>query len=181
MMGGMVPAELAEHLDDVQVVDVRWPNEWAAGHIEGSLHLPQDTLDDHLHELDRHRPVVAVCRTGHRSGMAAEWLCADGFEAENLEGGLLAWVEAGLALTADGGGPGRVVDPEPPPDDRPEEHQRLQSELLSVLFAVQDHFGDREPSDEEVRTFLRQRLIDQGRSPEDADRFLAEMDKPETT
>jgi rhodanese-related sulfurtransferase len=176
----MGPAELAEHLVDVQVVDVRWPNEWAAGHIEGAFHVPQDTLDDNLGEIDRDRPVVAVCRAGHRSAMAAEWLRADGFQAENLEGGLLAWVEAGLPLTADSGGPGRVVDPDPPPDDRPEGQQRLQTEMLSVLFAVQEHFGDREPSDDEVRGFLRQRLIDQGRSAEEADRFLTEMDRPET-
>lgn len=172
----MTPAELAgarrrhegEHEGDrVQLVDVRWPNEWEAGRIEGAVHIPSDELDDRLHELDPDRPVVTVCRTGSRSAAAAEQLRAEGFTVENLEGGVQAWVDQGLPFD------GQVVDPEPPPDDRPPELQRLQAEFLDVLMAVQEHFGDRDPSDDEVRAFLRQRLIDQGRSPEDADEFLA--------
>jgi hypothetical protein len=105
-------------------------------------------------------------------------LRADGFDAENLDGGLVAWADAGLPLVTGDGAAGQVVDPEPPPDDRPVEQQRLQNELMSVLMAVQDHFGDREPSDDEVRAFLRQRLIDQGRSPAEADEFMAGLDEP---
>lgn len=173
----MEPTELADRLNRVQVVDVRWPNEWAAGHIDGARHIGQDELDDRLAELGRDTPIVTVCRSGSRSAVAAGWLRDDGFQAENLEGGLEAWVAEGLPLVADDGTPGRVVEPQPPPDDRPEQQQRLQSELLSVLFAVQERFGDREPSDEEVRAFLRERLISEGRSPEEADEFLAEMDE----
>ncbi len=172
----MDPHELRRQAGAVQIIDVRWPNEWDAGHIEGSTHVPQDELDDHLEELDKNRMTVTVCRTGNRSGVAAETLRAEGFRAVSLEGGLVAWADAGLPLVASDGTAGRVVEPEPPPDDRPETHQRLQEEFLSVLFAVQDHFGDREPSDEEIRSFLRQRLIDEGRSPEEADEFLARMD-----
>lgn len=168
----MTPAELelAARQGDVQIVDVRWPNEWDAGHIEGALHIPQDELDDRLAEIGHGRPVVAVCRSGGRSAAVAEQLRSEGFRAESLDGGLLAWADAGLPLT------GPVVDPEPPPDDRPVAHQRLQDELLSVLFAVQEHFGEREPTDEEVVAFLRQRLIDEGRTPAEADEFLARMD-----
>jgi rhodanese-related sulfurtransferase len=171
------PNDLAERLTSVQVVDVRWPNEWAAGHIDGARHIPQDQLDDRQGELDRERPVVTVCRTGNRSAVAASWLRDDGFQAENLDGGLDEWAAAGLPLVAPDGTPGRVVDPEPPPDDRPEEQQRLQAELLSVLFAVQERFGDREPTEGEVRAFLRERLIGEGRSPEEADEFLARLDE----
>lgn len=174
----MDAARLAGLLPGTQIVDVRWPNEWDAGHVEGAVHIPPDELDDRLDELDRDRPVVAVCRTGSRSTLAAESLRADGFDADSLDGGLLAWAEAGLPLVASDGSAGRIVDPEAPADDRPEAHQRLQTELLQVLFAVQEHFGDQEPTEEEVRAFLRQRLIDQGRSPDEADRFLAEMDSP---
>ena len=176
----MGPTDLAERLTSVQVVDVRWPNEWTAGHIAGARHIPQDELDDRLGEIDHERPVVTVCRTGSRSALAAEWLRDDGFKAENLEGGLEAWAVAGLPLVTDDAAPGRVVDPETPPDDRPEEHKRLQTELLGVLFAVQERFGDREPTDDELRAFLRQRLIDQGRSPDEADEFLAQMDEQRT-
>lgn len=173
----MGPEELARRRHEVQIVDVRWPDEWEAGHVEGAVHVPMDDLDDRLDELDRDRPVVTVCRSGSRSSSAAEQLRADGFAAENLDGGLLAWADAGHDLTASGGGPGTVIDAEEPPDDRPEHLRRLQSEFLGVLMDVQAHFGDRDPSDDEVRAFLRQRLLDEGRSPEEADDFLARMDE----
>jgi hypothetical protein len=49
-------------------------------------------------------------------------------------------------------------------------------ELASVMEAVEERFGDREPSEDELRTFLRERLVAEGRSPEDADRFLDELE-----
>ncbi len=171
----MEPAELRERRQGVQVVDVRWPNEWEAGRIEGALHIPLDELDERLDEIDRGRPVVTVCRTGSRSSTAAEHLRAEGIAAESLDGGLQRWADEGLPLAAADGTPGTVVEPEPPPDDRPIEHQRLQAEMMSLLFDLQDHFGDRDPTDEEVRAFLRQRLIDEGRTPEEADEFLARI------
>lgn len=173
----MEPNTLAERLEAVQVVDVRDPNEWEAGRIEGALHIPVDDLAERVGELDRDRPVVAVCRSGNRSGRAAEWLREEGFDAENLEGGMQAWAEAGLPFTAADGGPGRVAEPEPPPDDRPEEMQQLQAGFLDVIFAVNERFGGRQPSEEELRGFLRERLLSEGKTAEEADQFLAEMDR----
>lgn len=168
----MTPEELARRRDEVQVVDVRWSNEWEAGHIEGAVHIPVDEIDERLDDIDRSRPVVAVCLSGSRSADAAETLAAAGWEAENLDGGMEAWADAGLPLVRDGGEPGEVVEPE-----EPLEHlQRLEKEFMKVLFEVEEHFGDREPSDEEVRTFLRQRLIDQGRTPEEADALMASVE-----
>ena len=175
----MTPGELEARREETQIVDVRWRGEWEAGRIEGAVHIPQDELDDRLEEIDHRRPVVTVCRTGTRSGTAAEQLRAQGFQAENLEGGMVAWADDGLAVTTPEGAPGTVADAEPPPDDRPVEHQRLQAELLSLLFDVQEHFGEREASEEEIRGFLRQRLIREGRSPEEADKFLAQMGETE--
>lgn len=151
-----------------QVLDVRWDSEWAAGHVPGSLHIPIDELDDRLAEIDPERPVVVLCRTGSRSASAGQQLRAEGFDASSYEGGLLAWVEAGRPFD------GEVAEAEA--DARPEGLQRLESEFLSVLMAVQERFGDTEPSDEEVRAFLRDRLVSQGRTPAEADRFLEEMD-----
>ena len=155
-----------------QILDVRYPNEWAAGHIEGARHIPGDELEDRLDELDRDRPIVTVCRSGARSAEAAAFLTAEGYDAQNLEGGMQAWAEAGLAFRASDGSAGAVVEPEAPPDDRPEQVQRLQGAYLQAVFAVQEHFGDREPSDEEVRAFLRDRLIAEGSTPEEADQAL---------
>ena len=174
------PETLARNMGKFQVVDVRYPNEWEAGHIDTALHIPHDDVFDRIGELDRNRPVVTVCRSGSRSAEAADDLAGEGFDVENLDGGVQAWAARGMPLVAADGSPGAVAEPEPPPDDRPERMKRLQSEFLDVIFAVQEHFGDREASEEEMQAFLRQRLIDEGKTPEEADKFLADMDGPST-
>ena len=153
----MDPATLASEMGRFQVVDVRYPNEWKAGHIEGAVHIPGDYVFDRVGELDPTRPVVTVCRSGSRSAEAATDLASEGFDVQNLEGGLEAWVAEGLPIWTDEGSTGRVADPEPPPDDRPPELQKLQNDFMEAAFAVRDHFGDREPSEEEVLGFLRER------------------------
>jgi hypothetical protein len=132
-----------------------------------------DYVLDRVGELDATRPVVAVCRSGSRSAEAAEELSGEGFDVRNLRGGMEARAARGLPLVGADGSPGTVAEPQPPADDRPEAMQRLQGEFLEVVFAVQEHFGGRDPSEEEIQAFLRQRMIDQGKSPEEADRFLA--------
>jgi rhodanese-related sulfurtransferase len=166
---------LARQRNEVQIVDVRGPDEWEAGHVDGSVHIPADELEDRLDELDRSRPVVTVCRSGNRSTDAARVLKADGFRAESLEGGMLAWERSGLPFAASDGTPGRVADPEPPPDDRLDGHQRLQADFMSLVLEVQEHFGDHEPSEEEIREYLRERMVREGRSREEADEAIARI------
>jgi rhodanese-related sulfurtransferase len=101
---------LAEHLDEVQIVDCHEPEEWVAGRIEGSIHLPLNSiLAGAIDELDPTRPTVVVCRTGNRSELGALMLKARGFEAHNLERGLEEWAAEGLPLTTPDGQPGRVA------------------------------------------------------------------------
>ncbi|HWI04867.1 MAG TPA: rhodanese-like domain-containing protein [Acidimicrobiales bacterium] len=166
----MDPHTVADRLDQVQLVDVRYDKEWQAGHIEGALHIPEDDLEDRLDELDRNRPVVTVCRAGTRSQEAAEWLRGQGFDAQSLDGGMLAWKWAGLPMT------GKIVEPDPPVGLDDEEMQRIHHQFIEIALAVQERFGvGVQPSEEEIRGFLRERLISEGRTPEEADRFLAEM------
>ena len=153
----MDAATLAREMGQFQVVDVRYPNEWEAGHIEGAVHIPADYIFDRAGELDPTRPVVTVCRSGSRSAEATKDLAREGFDVQNLEGGMEAWVAEGLPIRTDEGHPGRVVEPEPPPDDRPPEMQKFQNDFMEAAFAIRDHFGDREPSEEEVLAFLRER------------------------
>lgn len=166
------PQALFDRRAEVQVVDVRYPNEWEAGHIDGAVHIPRDDLDERSDELDRDRPVVTVCRSGQRSAEAASALADEGFHAQNLDGGLQAWAAQGLALVADDGRSGSLAEPEPPADERPEHMQQLQSEFISTTLAVQEHFGDHQPTEQEVRAFLKQRLIDEGKTPEQAEEML---------
>lgn len=91
------------------LVDVREPDEWRAGHVAKSRHIPLSHLGDHLNELPSDRPIITVCRTGRRSGIAAKTLNGKNFQAANLTGGLHAWAAAGLPVVAEGGAPGRVI------------------------------------------------------------------------
>ncbi len=101
---------LAERLDDIQVLDCREPYEWQAGRIEGSIHIPLNTLlSGAFGDLDPNRTTVVVCRSGSRSELATLMLQARGFEAYNLAGGLEQWEAEGRPLTTPDGEPGRVV------------------------------------------------------------------------
>ncbi|HEU5003262.1 MAG TPA: rhodanese-like domain-containing protein [Actinomycetota bacterium] len=116
----MKAEELQERQRDVQLLDVRRSNEWAAGRIDGAVHVPLHELADRLSEVDPTRLVVVTCRTGPRSLQAAELLEAQGFRIDTLEGGIRAWVEHGLPIIAADGSAGSVVDPEEePPADAP--------------------------------------------------------------
>lgn len=89
---------LFNHQDAV-VLDVREQSEWADGHIAQAKHIPLGKLKDRLKELDKYkdRPIVAVCRSGNRSGHACGQLKKAGFEnVHNLSGGMQAWEQAGL-------------------------------------------------------------------------------------
>lgn len=74
------------------LVDVRQPDEFAAGHIEGAMLIPLDTLEANLAKLPKNVKLVVYCRSGHRSGKAVTILMAHGYDrAVSLNGGYLAW------------------------------------------------------------------------------------------
>jgi rhodanese-related sulfurtransferase len=106
--------QLAPRFDDYQVLDVRHPHEWEAGHIPGSVHLPLDQLGIHLDEVAAGRPLMLVCRSGPRSVLAATYLGGLGRQVDHLEGGVSAWSDAGLPFEASDGAAGRVVSPDLP-------------------------------------------------------------------
>lgn len=91
-------AELLQLASGLQLIDVREDDEWAAGRIAGALHLRLADLAQRADEIDRERPVVFYCRSGSRSGMAADAFAEAGYQAHNMTGGLQAWVAGGLPL-----------------------------------------------------------------------------------
>lgn len=100
------PQQLAHQLHDrrVRLVDVREPDEFASGHISGSLNLPLarisvETLPD--------GPVALVCQSDNRSGRALQELSRSGARGDlyDLEGGLIAWQRAGLPVERRAGAP----------------------------------------------------------------------------
>ena len=82
--------------DDVILLDVREDDEFKAGHIPGAEWIPLGQLSSRLSELPKDKTIVAVCRSGNRSGQATELLRQNGFDAHNMQGGMNSWVQAGL-------------------------------------------------------------------------------------
>lgn len=78
------------------LIDVRTPDEFARGSVPGACNIPLDTLPDQLANLDPTRDIITICHHGRRSLQAAEFLCAQGFCAKSMSGGIDAW-----ALTID--------------------------------------------------------------------------------
>lgn len=101
----MEPRDAWERRDDVQFLDVREPYEWAAGHIAGATHVPMQELSERRDEIAEDRLVVCVCRSGARSAMVTEALVRAGYDAENLEGGMVAWASADFPFETSGDGP----------------------------------------------------------------------------
>jgi len=93
------PDELAARMesDDLMVLDVRDDDEFAEGHIPGSVHLPYGELPDRQGELPRDREIAAICSGGKRSGLAASILQREGFERvlHVANGGVGTWRRSG--------------------------------------------------------------------------------------
>ena len=98
---------------DAVVLDVREDDEWAAGRIAGAVHIPMNRVPHRLHyepgPITPDTPVVVVCKVGGRSAVVTAWMRQQGYDAVNLEGGMLAWQHARRAMEADGGADPRVV------------------------------------------------------------------------
>jgi rhodanese-related sulfurtransferase len=85
------------------VIDVRAPRERADKSIDGTTHLPLNTLPSGLSDVPRDRPLVVFCAGGYRSSIAASLLQRDGFtNVSELAGGIAAWEAAGLPLNGSG-------------------------------------------------------------------------------
>ncbi|MBF8266793.1 MAG: rhodanese-like protein [Dehalococcoidia bacterium] len=77
------------------VIDVRDPNEWAAGHVKGAIHVPVDDVLARIGELPRDKDLLFICAQGVRSGLACEMAAALGLDMErlyNIEEGTATWI-----------------------------------------------------------------------------------------
>jgi hydroxyacylglutathione hydrolase len=87
--------------DAVEVLDVREKDERDEGYIPGSRHIPYRLVRAYRDELENGRPVVTICSSGARAGVAASVLASEGVDARPvLDGGIDDWQERGHPLTA---------------------------------------------------------------------------------
>ncbi len=96
----MTVPELHERRDDVQVLDVRERDEWDAGHLPGSVHVPYHDLDAIPEGIDPTRPVAAICGSGQRSAVAASLLKRLGARdvIHVVDGGVPRWRREGWPI-----------------------------------------------------------------------------------
>ncbi|BBL71617.1 rhodanese-like domain-containing protein [Methylogaea oryzae] len=89
--------------EDTLVLDVREPDEYAKGHIDGARLMTLGRVAERAHELESHKnkPIVVVCQSGTRSPEACKILMKQGFnQVHNLAGGMMEWEEAKLPVTS---------------------------------------------------------------------------------
>ncbi|MCB9185395.1 MAG: rhodanese-like domain-containing protein [Flavobacteriales bacterium] len=86
--------EFSKHIGNAQVLDVRTPQEWNEGIIEGATmaNIYDQDFEAQLGKLDKEKPVAVYCKVGGRSGQAMAKMKEMGFkEIYNLKGGMDAW------------------------------------------------------------------------------------------
>ena len=78
------------------IVDVRQPAEVGTGSVPGAIFIPLTEFGRRYHELPQDRPILTICRSSHRSPMAARQLQKAGYDVVDVAGGMQAWQAAGL-------------------------------------------------------------------------------------
>jgi rhodanese-related sulfurtransferase len=83
-----------------RVFDVRQPDEYEEVRVPEAVLVPLAELPEEIEQFEGTDTIYVICRSGSRSRKAAEFLRANGVDAVNVAGGVLAWVEAGLPTEA---------------------------------------------------------------------------------
>ncbi|MBM2840696.1 MAG: rhodanese-related sulfurtransferase [Bacteroidetes bacterium] len=89
----------------VLLLDVRTPEEYnnELGHVANAILIPVQELEQRVSELEQYKgkTIIAICRSGNRSGKAADLLARKGFTALNMEGGMIRWNDEHLPVARD--------------------------------------------------------------------------------
>jgi rhodanese-related sulfurtransferase len=103
----VTPGDVAE---GTYLLDVREPDEWAAGHAPGAHHLPMMEIPARMAEVPTDAEVVVVCRSGGRSGQVVSYLMGNGWDnVRNLDGGMQRWAASGREVVSENGQPAQVL------------------------------------------------------------------------
>lgn len=101
-----LPTELSE---SVILLDVRENEEWQQGHAPGAVHIPMAEVPSRIEEIDANAELYVVCKAGGRSLRVVEYLAQIGYAATNVDGGMLAWHDAGRPLVRDDDAEARIL------------------------------------------------------------------------
>ncbi|MFG6490955.1 rhodanese-like domain-containing protein [Microbacterium sp. P03] len=95
-MKSITVQQLSER-EGVPLIDVREPDEYAAGHVPGAVNLPMSTIGERLDDLPDGAFDV-ICQVGGRSGRVVQALEARGYDVTNVDGGTGEWIQSGYPL-----------------------------------------------------------------------------------
>ena len=111
MFGPQVPSVTPDEVTDgAYLLDVREPDEWAAGHAPGAHHVPMMEIPARMAEVPTDVEVVVVCRSGGRSGQVVSYLMGNGWDnVRNLDGGMQVWAASGREVVSENGQPAQVL------------------------------------------------------------------------
>jgi hydroxyacylglutathione hydrolase len=90
----MTVHEVKEQADELQILDVRSPDEWKNGHIPGATHIFLPEVPKKTSQLNKKKPVAVYCDSGYRASLGASILKKEGFEVHNVPGSWQAWKNA---------------------------------------------------------------------------------------
>jgi len=101
--GQLTPQQAQARIEasSITVIDVRQPDEYAAGHVPGAINIPHDQIDQHLQQIStlKQKPVLLYCRSGRRAAMAEEALSKQGFtRLYHLQGDIQGWQASQLPV-----------------------------------------------------------------------------------
>ena len=92
----IAPKEFKEKSIDNTIIDIRTPNEFLEGHIDGAVNInyfDKNFLDE-ISKLDKTKPIFMYCRSGNRTSLASKKISKLGFEqVYDLQGGILNWIK----------------------------------------------------------------------------------------
>jgi rhodanese-related sulfurtransferase len=100
-----LPAEFGA---DAVLLDVREDDEWQRGHAPGAQHIPLGDVPARMGEIDTDKQLYVICHAGGRSLRVSQYLQRNGYEPINVDGGMLAWSQAGRPVVTDSGAAGTV-------------------------------------------------------------------------
>ncbi len=92
----VTPAEFKERSVDQTIIDVRTPEEFREGYLEGSVNIDfkNKSFLDQISKLNKTKPVFIYCKSGGRSSLASKEMIKLGFqEVYDLEGGIVNWIK----------------------------------------------------------------------------------------
>ena len=90
------------------LLDVREDDEWRLGHAPGAQHIPMGDVPARIGEIDPDLDLIIIYNSKESSKRVAMYLQRNGYEAANVDGGMLAWARAGRPVVTDDGAPGAV-------------------------------------------------------------------------